>query len=275
MPTYQTLLAQSGLDRSDATALLFHLTGHGRAWLIAHDRDDVPDDLAQRFAELAARRLAGEPVAYLVGEREFYSLMFAVTPDVLIPRPDTELIVDLALERIAVAQPARVLDLGTGSGIIAVTVAQQRPLAQVTAVDVSAAALAVAQANGARHAPQVQFVLSDWFSALSPQRFDLILSNPPYIERDDAHLAQGDLRFEPRGALTDEADGLAHIRTIIDNAPHWLTPDGWLLFEHGYDQGLVSRDLLTAAGYRDVQTWQDLAGLDRVSGGLAPKPAAE
>lgn len=197
MHTYQTLLTQSGLDRSDATALLFHLTGHGRAWLIAHDRDEVPDELVQRFAALAARRRAGEPVAYLLGEREFYSLMFSVTPAVLIPRPDTELIVELALQRHRPRPDGAGARSGTGSGIIAVTVAHERPQAVVTAVDISPAALAVAQANGARHAPGVTFALSDWFAALPPQRFDLILSNPPYIESNDAHLAQATYALSP------------------------------------------------------------------------------
>ena len=274
MLTYQTMLGLSGLDRSDAHALLHHLTGHGRAWLIAHDQDPVPADLAQHFADLAQRRTAGEPVAYLLGEREFYSLSFAVTPAVLIPRPDTELIVELALERIAPGQAAHVLDLGTGSGVIAITVAHECPSALVTAADISTEALAVAQINAQRHAPRVQLVHSDWFAAIPRQRFDLILSNPPYIERADPHLVQGDLRFEPRSALTDEADGLAHIRRIIVSAPEWLLPQGWLLFEHGFDQGLASRDLLLAAGFRQVQTWTDLAGLDRVSGGLAPQAVA-
>ena len=274
MQTYQMLLTQSGLDRTDAYALFHHVSGQSRAWLIGHDADEVPTKVAHDFNLLAARRRAGEPVAYLLGEREFFSLDFIVTPDVLIPRPDTELIVELALVRIRPDQPARVLDMGTGSGIIAVSVAHERPAAQVTALDISPAALAVARQNGARHAPGVQFLLSDWFSALPPQRFDLILSNPPYIESNDAHLAQGDLRFEPRSALTDEADGMAHIRRIVADAALWLVPAGWLLFEHGFDQGLASRDVLIAAGFSEVQTWQDLGGMDRVSGGLAPHAAA-
>ena len=188
-----------------------------------------------------------------------------VGPGVLIPRPDTELIVELAIERLP--QAGRALDMGTGSGAIAVALAHSRPDAQVTALDVSSAALAVARANAARNGVTVRFLESDWFAALGDERFDLIASNPPYIASGDAHLAQGDLRFEPVGALTDHADGLAALRTIIDNAAQYLYPGAWLLLEHGYDQAAAVRALLAHNGYSDVQSWRDLAGIERVSGG--------
>ncbi len=268
MPTYQELARDSGLDRPDIHALFHHLGGHNRAFLITHGDDAADPAFVERFSALAARRRAGEPVAYLLGEKEFYSLTFKVGPGVLIPRPETELLVDLALARLP--QSGAVVDLGTGSGIIAITLAHERPDAQVTALDVSDAALQIARSNAARLAPQVRVLQSDWYSALAAEQFALIVSNPPYIEQDDPHLQQGDLRFEPRSALTDEADGLVHIRHIIDGAVSRLLPGGWLLFEHGFDQGLAARDLLEAAGFGEVQTWQDIAGMDRVSGGLAP-----
>ncbi|MBB5192432.1 release factor glutamine methyltransferase [Silvimonas terrae] len=268
MPTYQELARDSGLDRPDIYALFHHLGGYNRAFLITHGDDAADPAFVERFSMLAARRRAGEPVAYLLGEKEFYSLTFNVGPGVLIPRPDTELLVDLALERLP--QGGAVVDLGTGSGIIAITLAHERPDAHVTALDVSEAALHIARGNAARLAPQVSVLQSDWYNALADEKFALIVSNPPYIEQDDPHLQQGDLRFEPRSALTDEADGLVHIRQIINGAVSRLLPGGWLLFEHGFDQGLAARDLLEAAGFTAVQTWQDIAGMDRVSGGLAP-----
>ncbi|WP_283151055.1 peptide chain release factor N(5)-glutamine methyltransferase [Silvimonas soli] len=273
MLTYQNLASQSGLDRADIHALFGHLGGFGRAWLIAHGDDPAPDEFVARFNVLAERRRNGEPIAYLTGEKEFFSLPFSVAPGVLIPRPETELLVELALERLPAGAP-RILDMGTGSGIIAITLAHECTGARVTALDASPAALAIAGINAARHAPQVTLLLSDWYQALGDAQFDLIVSNPPYIEQHDPHLAQGDLRFEPRSALTDEADGLAHIRTIVAGAPSHLHGGGWLLFEHGYDQGEASRSILAAAGFSAVQTWQDLAGLDRVSGGLAPASRA-
>ncbi|GGP23663.1 peptide chain release factor N(5)-glutamine methyltransferase [Silvimonas iriomotensis] len=267
MPTYQELARDSGLDRPDIHALFHHLGGYNRAFLITHGDEAADPAFAERFTALAARRRAGEPVAYLLGEKEFYSLTFQVGPGVLIPRPETELLVDLALERLP--QGGALVDLGTGSGIIALTIAHERPDATVTALDVSAAALEIARANASRLAPQVRVLQSDWYSALGHEQFAVIVSNPPYIEQDDPHLQQGDLRFEPRSALTDEADGLVHIRSIINGARPRLLAGGWLLFEHGFDQGLAARDLLEAAGFDQVQTWQDIAGMDRVSGGLA------
>jgi len=209
----------------------------------------------------------GEPIAYLVGQREFYGLTFAVTRDVLIPRPETELLVELALERLP--QNGAVLDLGTGSGAVAVALAHGRPDAQVTAVDVSAAALALARRNAALNHVRVQFLQGDWYLALGAQdvgQFDLIVANPPYIVAGDPHLKQGDLRFEPIGALTDHGDGLSALRTIVAGAPARLKSGGWLLMEHGYDQAAAVRELLTAQGFCEVQSWRDLAGIERVSG---------
>ena len=263
--SYADLLRQSGLERCDALVLFRHATGHDRAWLIGHDQDEVSPEHGAAFRALAERRLAGEPVAYLTGEREFFGRPFAVSPAVLIPRPETELLVELALVR--APQAARVLDLGCGSGCIPVTLKLERPDLQVTAVDISSAALQMARDNAARLSADIRFVESDWFAVFDGETFELIVSNPPYIEQHDPHLAQGDLRFEPRHALTDEADGLAHLRRIIAQAPVHLKSGGWLLFEHGWDQGPGSRTLLEAAGFAEVQTWIDLAGLDRVSGG--------
>lgn len=263
--TYATLLRDCGLARIDAQILFQHATGLGRAWLIAHDQDEVEPEHARIFGALAARRRAGEPVAYIVGVREFFGRDFRVTQDVLIPRPETELLVELALAR--APQNGRVLDLGCGSGCIPVTLQLERPDLAVTAVDVSAAALGVAHDNALRLQANVRFVESDWFTALHGAMFDLIVSNPPYIEQHDAHLQQGDLRFEPRHALTDEGDGLDHIRVIVADARRYLVAGGWLLFEHGWDQGAASRELLEKAGYAEVQSWRDLAGHERISGG--------
>ena len=247
--------------------LLCEATGLSRVQLITQgDRALTPDE-AQRLDTLVARRLRGEPIAYIVGRREFFGLDFRVGPAVLIPRPDTELIVELALDRLPQG-PARLLDMGTGSGAIAVAVAHTRPDAEVTALDVSPDALAVAQANAAANGARVRFLESSWFDALAAaESFAVIASNPPYIAAGDDHLSQGDLRFEPVGALTDHADGLSALRIIIAGSPRHLVPDGWLLLEHGYDQAAAVRDLLLDAGYTDVQSWQDLAGIERVSGG--------
>ena len=247
--------------------LLCEATGLSRVQLITQgDRALTPDE-AQRLDTLVARRLRGEPIAYIVGRREFFGLDFQVGPAVLIPRPDTELIVELALERLPQG-PARLLDMGTGSGAIAVAVAHTRPDADVTALDVSPDALAVAQANATANGARVRFLESSWFDALAAgESFDVIASNPPYIAAGDDHLSQGDLRFEPVGALTDHADGLSALRIIVAGGPHHLVPGGWLLLEHGYDQAAAVRALLAKAGYTDVQSWQDLAGIERVSGG--------
>ncbi len=265
--TVASLQRQSLLDPVDNRILLCHALGLSRMGLITQSERTLTEDEATRLSALIARRLAGEPVAYLIGRREFYGLDFAVDAAVLIPRPETELLVELALERLP--PRGRVLDMGTGSGAIAVALAHTRPDAAVTALDVSAAALAVAARNAASNGTTVRFLQSDWFSALQGDSFDLIVSNPPYIASGDRHLAEGDLRFEPAGALTDHADGLSALRRIVGGAPAHLVPGGWLLMEHGYDQSDAVQALLTAAGWQDVQSWHDLAGIARVTGGRA------
>ena len=255
------------LDPLENRILLCHATGLTRIQLITQSERPLADDEAARLEALVARRLAGEPIAYIVGKREFFGLDFEVSDAVLIPRPDTELIVELALERLPPGD-ARLLDMGTGSGAIAVSMAHARPDARVTALDVSEAALAVARRNAAANGARVRFLPGDWYAALAAdERFELIASNPPYIAAGDAHLAQGDLRFEPVGALTDHADGLAALRTIVAGAPGYLADGGWLLLEHGYDQAAAVRALLAARGFGEVRSWQDLAGIERVSGG--------
>lgn len=269
-----TLLGSAGFDLREARLLLAAASSTGIALLAAFPEREVEATAARRYTEMAQRRRAGEPVAYILGSREFYGRDFSVGPDVLIPRPETELLVDLALARIdRTAAVFSVLDLGTGSGAVALTIACEAKNAQVTAVDISAAALAVAGGNAVRLAPLLapRLILSDWLEALPEERFDLIVGNPPYVAQDDTHLSRGDLRFEPRGALASGAAGLDAIRTIAAQAPHYLAPGAWLLLEHGYDQGPACRELLAAAGLSEVQTWPDLAGLDRVSGGVMPR----
>lgn len=255
--------------------LVSHVTGLSRVQLITQDTCALDDAARAQLGELATRRLAGEPMAYLLGEREFFGRMFRVTPAVLIPRPDTEVLVEQALDRIEAREAPTVLDMGTGSGIIAVSIALARPDACVWATDASADALAVAMSNAqALGAINLHGALGDWYGALAetdaPPAFDLIISNPPYIAATDAHLNQGDLRFEPASALTDHADGLQHLRAIVAGAPARLAAGGWLLLEHGYDQGEAVCSLLAEAGFTDVFTAQDLASHDRCSGGRWP-----
>jgi release factor glutamine methyltransferase len=261
--------ARARIDRADAECLLAHALGRPRSWLFAHG-DDVLDDAAvARFDALVARRSAGEPVAYLVGRRGFRNLDLAVTPDTLIPRPETELLVELALARIAADSDARIADLGTGSGAIALAIAVERPRARAVATDRSEGALAVARGNALAHGiDNVDFRSGDWLTPLAGERFDLIASNPPYIAADDPHLAQGDLRFEPRAALASGRDGLDAIRRIVRDVPAHLRDGGWLLLEHGHDQGEAVRALLVHAGFAEVETVQDLEARDRVSLGL-------
>jgi release factor glutamine methyltransferase len=266
--TLASLQLRPLLDPVDNRILLCHALGLNRVGLITQSERTLTADEAARLAALFARRLAGEPVAYIVGRREFFGLDFEVGPAVLIPRPDTELLVELALERMPAR--ARLLDMGTGSGAIAVALAHARPDAAVSALDVSAAALAVARRNAAANGAAVRFLASDWFAALGADCFDVIVSNPPYIASGDRHLSQGDLRFEPAGALTDHADGLAALRILVAGAPAHLAARGWLLMEHGYDQAAAVRALLAAAGYAEVQSWRDLAGIERVSGARRP-----
>lgn len=262
------LLRQAGerVDPVDARLLLAHAVGKPLPWLFAHGDEPADDLLRERFDALLQARLAGEPVAYLLGRRGFWTLDLAVTADTLIPRPETELLVQLALQRLPDAGDSQVLDLGTGSGAIALAIAVERPGARVVATDASAAALAVTQANADRHGlGNVQFVLGDWFAPLAEQRFNLIASNPPYIAQGDPHLRQGDLRFEPAAALASGSDGLDAIRRIIAAAPLHLHAGGWLLLEHGWDQGAAIRDLLAIAGFSQVATEQDLEARDRVT----------
>ncbi|GGX84096.1 peptide chain release factor N(5)-glutamine methyltransferase [Massilia dura] len=255
------------LDPVDQRILLCHALGITRTALITQPDRALTDEEAARVSALLQRRIDGEPVAYLVGKREFYGLDFTVGPGVLIPRPETELLVELALERLP--PRARVLDMGTGSGAIAVAIAHARPDAQVTALDVSPAALAIAARNAALNGVSVRCLHSDWFTAVTDETFDIIVSNPPYIAAGDRHLSEGDLRFEPPGALTDHADGLSALRTIVAGAPAHLVPGGWLLMEHGYDQSVAVQALLAGQCYADVQSWHDLAGIARVTGGRA------
>jgi len=258
----------SSSARIEVQCLLQAVLQVNRAWLLTHPEQVLSDEQTFRFSALYKRRLNGEPIAYLLGEREFYGLTFKVTPATLIPRPETELLVDLALQRIPRHGACRVLDMGTGSGAIALSIAHARPEAEVVAVDASMAALEVAQFNMQRlNLGNVRLLRSDWFSSLQGERFDMIVSNPPYIAADDVHLAQGDVRFEPRTALVSGADGLDDIRCICTQAQAHLRPKGWLIFEHGYDQAAQVRALLQQSGLKEIFSARDLSGIERVSGG--------
>lgn len=253
--------------RLDARVLAAHVLEVDAAWLIAHDTDTPSDEQIAAFDRLLSRRLKGEPIAYLTGTREFYGRPFLVTPDVLIPRPDTELLVELALARMPPGQPVDVLDLGTGSGCIAITLALERPLARVTAVDRSLNALAIARRNADILDAHVEFLTSDWFSALSGRRFDLIVSNPPYIAAGDPHLARGDVRHEPLSALASGHFGLDDLRSLTMQARAHLRSRGTLLLEHGYDQADAVLALLKENGFDAPTSLADLSGILRVSGG--------
>jgi len=302
-PQAHGLMAQSGLPRLEARMLLAYVLGRPQAWLLAHDTDALAPADAAAFLDLAARRLAGEPMAYLLGEREFMGHLLRVTPEVLIPRPETELLVEAGLAHLRslgaailpgdAAQPHgagalaaaaggptpdpapaagpdrwAVADLGTGSGAIAVSLALACPRAAVTATDASAAALAVAAGNAQRLGARVDFRQGDWYGALPPgARYHLIVANPPYIAAGDAHLQEGDLRHEPPAALTDGADGLSALRVLAAGAPGRLAPGGAVWLEHGWDQAQAVRALLAAAGLRGVASRRDLAGIERISGG--------
>ena len=257
-----------GVDRLDVQLLLCHLLQRSRAWLLAHDDAALAPAQAAAFEAALARRAAGEPLAYIVGEKEFHGLALAVSPDVLVPRPETELLVDWALELLAGQAAPAVADLGTGSGAIALAVQHRCPAARVTATDASPAALAVARANAERLGLPLQLAAGSWWQALPGQVFDLVLSNPPYIAGDDHHLAA--LVHEPRQALTPEGDGLQALRAIVAGAPAHLQAGGWLLLEHGFDQADAVQTLLAAGGFREVATRVDLAGLPRCTGGRWP-----
>jgi release factor glutamine methyltransferase len=261
--TVASVLSASGLPALEARVLLCHALGVKRAWLAAHDRDALADDAIGKAHSLFARRRTGEPVAYITGEREFYGRRFAVSPVVLIPRPETELLVETALEHLSHGCSA--LDLGTGSGAVAITLVLERPGVHVAACDISEEALTIARANGAALAARVEWLLSDWFSVLGDRRFDVVVSNPPYIASADRHLQEGDLRFEPRPALEAGPTGLEAIERIAADARRHLRPGGWLAFEHGYDQGEACAALLSRLGYCDVEDRRDLAGQPRVS----------
>ncbi|MCP1574772.1 release factor glutamine methyltransferase [Herbaspirillum rubrisubalbicans] len=263
--TLATVLKTAPLEPLENRILLCHALRLTRVQLITQSERRLDAAESESLTALYARRLRGEPIAYIVGLREFYGLDLRVTPDVLIPRPDTELLVELAMERLP--QAGSLLDMGTGSGAIAIAIAHTRTDAAVTALDASAAALAIAGENANTHQVRVRLLESDWYGALaSADQFDVIAANPPYIVAGDLHLSQGDLRFEPVDALTDHADGLSDLRAIIDGAPAHLKAGGWLLMEHGYDQAAAVRALLAGTGFKDVQSWRDLAGIERVSG---------
>ena len=266
--TLSQWFAQCPLPKNEARLLLQHITGFTHAQTVTRSDFRLPENLLAALNALVRRRTDGEPVAYLTGTREFYGRDFRVTPAVLIPRPETEHLLEAALARLP--QGGTLWDLGTGSGIIAVTAKLERPDARVSAGDISAQALHVAQENARALGADITFTQGSWLAAAQGFRqpengVDVIVSNPPYIENGDTHLTQGDLRFEPLHALTDFADGLAHIRTIATDARPYLAQGGWLLLEHGFNQGKAVRDILSAHGFGAIETQQDLAGLDRVT----------
>jgi release factor glutamine methyltransferase len=261
--------ARQKIDRLDARLLLQYATGCSHADLLARAETPVGEPSCAQFAEWVERRAAGEPLAYIVGEAEFRGRVFQVSPEVLIPRPETEVLIELALEKLHGLGAPRILDLGTGSGIVAISLALECPSATLVAVDVERGAISIARNNAGRLGATIDFRQGDWFAPVSGETFDLIVSNPPYVAEGDPHLERDGLPFEPRIALTDGAaggDGLACIRHIVATAPSHLKPGGWLLFEHGYDQGAASRNLLSAAALKSPTTFPDLAGIDRVSG---------
>ncbi|NEN75271.1 peptide chain release factor N(5)-glutamine methyltransferase [Pelistega sp. NLN82] len=266
--TLRTFFAQSGLPLLEAKMLVEKVLGVTRAWMITHDTDRIADKDWALLQILVQRRLQGEPMAYIVGKREFMGLDFSVNPSVLIPRPDTEILVETALAFLEKYPTASVLDMGTGSGAIALSIAYHCPTASVVASDVSEAALSVAKQNALQLNQSVQFIQSDWFSQIPKQSFHLIVSNPPYIHPDDIHLSQGDLRFEPLSALTDFSDGLSCYRTIIQQAPLYLKENGALYVEHGWDQAESIRKILYEAGFSNISSIKDLSGIERVSGGV-------
>ncbi|MDZ4350165.1 MAG: peptide chain release factor N(5)-glutamine methyltransferase [Xanthomonadaceae bacterium] len=252
--------------RLDAELLMVHALGRSRSWLFGHTDDRVPPESLAAFESLMGRRCAGEPVAHILGQREFWSLALVTTPDTLIPRADTERLVELALARLPPGAPATVLDLGTGTGAVALAIAIERPAARLIATDASEAALAVARGNIRRVAPgRIETRLGDWFGPVTGLRFDVVVSNPPYIAERDPHLDQGDLRFEPRAALASGPDGLSAIRRILADAPAHLVDGGWLLIEHGHDQGAAVRSLFENAGLMQIETARDLEHRERVT----------
>jgi release factor glutamine methyltransferase len=264
------LASHSPSPRLDAEVLLAFVLGKNRSYLRAWDDKELELVSLELFTQLIEKRRVGVPIAYLTGQREFWSRDFKVSSAVLIPRPETELLIELCLERLSNNEKHAVLDLGTGSGAIAITLAAERPLVEMTAIDKSSEALDIAKENAIRHNCQhIKFVLSDWLSGLSAEaRFDLILSNPPYIAKDDVHLSQGDVRFEPMSALVAADNGLCDIKTIASNAKKHLRLDGQLWFEHGYNQGQETQAILKSLDYKNVKTYVDLSGQPRVTMGF-------
>jgi release factor glutamine methyltransferase len=259
--TVEEALRRSGIDAREARLLLAAATGFSEASVLAYPERVLPAEIEKAFVQMAARRAAGEPVAYILGHKEFYGLQLTVNPAVLIPRPETELLVDLALAR----EPKSVLDVGTGSGAIALAIKRHRPQARVVATDASAAALEVARRNASRFNLEIEFRHGRWFEPVAGERFEAIISNPPYVVIGDPHLAA--LPYEPRIALLGGADGLDGFRVLAREAPAHLLPGGWLLVEHGEGQHEAVRGLLEAAGLETTASWPDLAGIPRVSGG--------
>lgn len=259
--------ARRSIAAVDARVLLRHVLQCAPARLAAYPEQHLSAVEWATYQAMVARREAGEPVAYLTGSREFYGYVFMVTPAVLIPRPESELLVELALARFGDRSHVRMLDLGTGSGALAITLAKELQGADVTAVDRSREALLVAMANAARLSASVSFVQSDWFESLSGDRFQLIVANPPYVASADPHLDEGDVRFEPTTALISGPEGLDDLASIAMHAPRHLDAGGWLFMEHGYDQAASVRGLLTDAGFASIASWRDIAGIERVSGG--------
>lgn len=265
--TIDGLLRLALIDGLEARVLMAHALQCSRVQLVIRSQDELSAEDVSKISALFLRRMEGEPVAYITGVREFFGLNFSVTPDVLIPRPETELLVELAAAHLP--QQGSVLDMGTGSGAIAVALAQLRRDAQVSATDISVAALLVAEKNASAHSVNVRFMQSDWYAKVTGE-FDLIVSNPPYIVAGDSHLSQGDLRFEPVDALTDHMNGLTALAAIIQGAPQHLKAGSWLLMEHGYDQSAAVCAMLQKAGWQEAQSWPDLAGILRVSGARLP-----
>lgn len=261
-----SLVIERDEARLEAQLLLQTTLNVDRAWLISHETDTLAANIHAVFEASLSRRLQGEPMAYILGYREFFGLELMVTADTLIPRPDTETLVEAALAKLSQHANKAILDLGTGTGAIALAIAKHRKNTDVTAVDASAAALEVAKNNAHRlNIANVQFQASNWFDALEHQRFDIIVSNPPYIEQNNIHLKQGDLRFEPLSALASGVDGLDDIRHIISNCLVYLNPQGWLMLEHGYNQAEAVTDLMADIGLVDITSIQDLGGNDRVT----------
>jgi release factor glutamine methyltransferase len=270
MATIESLLSHAELPdsptpRLDAELLLAHALGKSRSYLHTWPERELDAEQLERYLAAIVRRQAGEPVAYILGQQGFWSLELEVASHTLIPRPDTELLVETVLALLP-ATPAALLDLGTGTGAIALALASERPAWRLTGVDRVPDAVALAERNRARlNLNNASFIASHWFSALAGQRYQLIVSNPPYIAADDRHLAEGDVRFEPSSALVAGADGLDDIRLIIQQAPDYLEAGGWLLLEHGFDQAVAVRELLSAHGFSAVESRRDLGGHERIS----------